>query len=141
MPLGAHIKCTTIHRDVAMLGFLVKCAHRLVSDSAHTLFRAAPTAMERSRRQPSNTMALLERCDGKHLEFLKNGLFGAVEVFNKLPEDVVRLLDVHAFQRALTKTARLALKGGNPRWAYIFESRCIPLIFFHVVFVSSYFFM
>ena len=42
----------------------------------------------------SNTMALLERCYGRHLEMLKIGLFGVVEVFNKLPEEVVRLLDV-----------------------------------------------
>ena len=70
-------------------------------------------------------MALLERCDGRHVEVLKNGLFGAVEVFNKLSEEVVRLLDVHAFQRALTKTARLALKDGNPRWDYIFSGRIL----------------
>ena len=101
-------------------------AHRQVSDSAHTLFRAAPPVMERSRRQPSNTMALLERCDGRHLEMLKNGLFGAVETFDELPEEIVRLLDVHVFfQRALTKTARLVLKNGNPRWVYICSGRVL----------------
>ena len=70
-------------------------------------------------------MMMETHIDGKQLEFLKNGLFGAVEVFNKLPGDVVRLLDVHAFQRALTKTAQLALKDGNPRWAYIFSGRVL----------------
>ena len=59
-------------------------------------------------------MALLERCDGRHLEMLKNELFGAVEVFNKLPDEVARLLDVYAFQRALTNTARMALNDGHP---------------------------
>ena len=77
--------------------------------------------------------------DGRHLEFFKNGLFGAIEVFNKLSEDVVQLLDVHDFQRALTKTARLALKDGNPRWAYIFSGRvyfyfCSHCLFFFVFF-------
>ena len=134
---------TPLHfrRDVAMLGFLFKCAHRQVSDSAHTLFRAAPPVIERSRRQPSNTTALLERCDGRHLEMLKNGLFGAVEVFNKLPEEVVRLLDVHAFQRALTKTARLELTNGSPRWACICPGRVFaPLIFSTLSFFIVHFF-
>ena len=106
-------------RDVAMLGFLFKCAHRQVSDSAHTLFRA----------------------DGRHLEMLKNGLFGAAEVFNKLPEEVVRLLDVHAFQRALTQTARLALKDGKPSMGlYFIGSRFAPLIFVPRCLFSPYFF-
>ena len=112
-----------LRRDVAMLGFLFKCAHRLVSDSAHSLFCAALPVMVRSRRQASNTMALLERCDGRRLELLKNGLCGAVEVFTKLPGDLVRLPDVHAFQRALTKAARLALRDGQPRWAHICSGR------------------
>ena len=33
--------------------------------------------------------------------------------------DLVRLPDVHAFQRALTKAARSALRDGHPRWAHI----------------------
>ena len=68
-----------------------------------------------SRRHTSNTRALVERCDGRHLELLKNGLFGAVEVFNKLPED----------KRALTKTTRLALRDGHPRWTHMFSGRVL----------------
>ena len=77
--------------------------------------------------------------DGRHLEFFKNGLFGAIEVFNKLSEDVVQLLDVHDFQRALTKTARLALKDGNPRWAYIFSGRVLYFFFTLSLFLRFFF--
>ena len=59
-----------------------------VSDSARALFWVAPLVMERSQRQPSNTMALLDRCAGRNLEMLKNGFCLAVGVFHKLPEVV-----------------------------------------------------
>ena len=72
-----------------------------------------------------NTLALVEYCDGRYLEMLKNGLFGAVEVFNRLPEDMVRLPSVNAFQSALTQTARSVLLNGQPRWPYLFSGRVL----------------
>ena len=105
-----------------MLGFLYKCAHGTVSLSTQGVFCHAPPQTGRSLRRGRHTLALLERCDGRHLGILKNGAVGAVEVFNRLTEEVVRLPDVHAFQSALTQTARSALRSGHVRWSYIFQA-------------------
>ena len=69
--------------------------------------------------------ALLQRCDGRHLEVLKNSAFGTIEIFNKLPEDIIQLPNGHSFQSALTKVARLALARQDSRWRTICSGRVL----------------
>ena len=69
-------------------------------------------------RRVVHRLALLERCDGHYLEMLKNGLFGAVEVFNYIVS-----LYVQRFHSALT-AAREALRA-QPRWSFLFSGRVL----------------
>ena len=79
-------------RDIAMLGFLHKCAWNRVSLSASELFPVRHVPVRRSSRvaNRAHDMGLLKRCDGHHLDIMKNGLFGLVEIFNRLREGIVR---------------------------------------------------
>ena len=114
-----------VRRDIAMLGFLFKCCHRQVGESAHSIFKPALTGYDCPRRRPQHSKPLFEYCDGRHLEVLQNSLFGLIRVFNTLPDDLIQLQDVHAFQSALTGAERRALEQGHQRWMYMYSSRVI----------------
>ena len=111
-----------------MLGFLQRATLGFVSPLVCALFPPAsqPATPARTRLQWSrHPRQLLERCDGQHCDFMRNSVFGLVNVYNRLPAAVVATESIKLFQRSLTDIARAACREQKLSWHAIFPPRVI----------------
>ena len=128
-------------RDIGMLGMLWKVAHR----KCHPAFLELLPPEENSNSPNIVTRSVARRhgrrlrnfCDGTQLCQFERSIFGMVRVWNFLPADIVELQTVKAFQKKLTRVAKIACSGSAPNWPLIYSTRSSPRFFLFSVRPSS----
>ena len=115
-----HLAPLQLRRDIAMLGFL----HKVVLRDAHpdilALFPMAPPNATRYNLCSSNTHTK-QLCDQVHasdLMVLRRSVFGLIQVYNRLEQDIVDCKTVTAFQSNLTHEARSRAQSGSMHWPF-----------------------
>lgn len=113
-----------MRRDIAMLGLLHKCVLGEAHPQLIALFRPAELCVDRrSSRLNANlhTKQLMPYCTGNHTEYMKRSLLGLVDVYNRLPQDVVDCVSVTSFQSHLTKIAKETCSTLRRDWQIIYK--------------------
>ena len=107
-------------RDMAILGFLHRVNIGLVSNQIRDLF--PPVAHGSDRVFAPRTAArihnrqLLDRVTRDSSEQFKGSIFGMVQCYNSLPQEIVDKKDVKTFQRSLQEGLRTQARAGNEEW-------------------------
>ena len=116
----------TTRRDIAMLGFIFRCAEGLAPEALQLLFPGAsqvghcyPTRF----REDRHPIQLEELRTGTHHALLRRSVFGLVRIWNRLPAEVVMAKNIEKFQSGLTDMVRTASRRGVQEWARLFSPR------------------
>ena len=111
-----------MRRDIAMLGVMHRAVLKKGPKQLHKwFFTVNPRAKPRTRSDNSSSRVrqVFNYVDGTQSEFLRRSAFGLTAVYNSLPEYVVLLHAVKAFQGALQCVAKRQIKNGTPNWAFM----------------------
>ena len=123
--------CTSIwnplesRRDIAMVGLI----HRTILGEGPSQFRQwfqlyDSTLLWSSARRHRNTSRNLKTCDATRLCLGKRFVFGHIDIYNVLPNDIVLQKNVPSFQSALTQLPKEAAQSGFFGWPNLFSPRC-----------------
>ena len=112
-----------LRRDIGALGLL----HKIQLGDAHLDFgnlfaRQTCEFIANTRHGRRRHGKQLEEMTGNSL-FFRRSLFGAVRVYNVLPEYVVNASSVSTFQQLLTKDARSRCQQGGAVWKNVYCCR------------------
>ena len=106
-----------LRRDIGMLGFL----HKRVLNQCHVgLTTLLPMATRATRWHDKQIDCQLDKCIARHVLWCRS-LFGMVGTYNRLPQWVVDMPTVSAFQAQLTQMARSRCLRGNATWKKSFH--------------------
>ena len=111
-----------LRRDIAVLGLL----HKIQLGEAHQDFellfpKMVGSHVGNTRRNARRHGKQFWEQDG-NTDYFNRSVFGALRVYNLLPEYVVNSNCVQQFQTLLTKDARFQCRHGNPAWARIYTT-------------------
>ncbi len=79
--------------------------------------RILPTRLSGSR----HSKLLFDPICGNETQLFKRSLFGYVAIYNRLPQKIVDVSSVSAFQKALQDAMKVSLRRGDEDWATIFR--------------------
>ena len=79
--------------------------------------RILPTRLSGSR----HSKLLVDPICGNETQLFKRSLFGYVAIYNRLPQKIVDVSSVSAFQKALQDAMKVSLRRGDEDWATIFR--------------------
>ena len=113
-------------RDIALLGFLHRVRLGLAPAHLARLFPLDFTDLRRSVRQARHDHRFLVDTSGCQLEIFKRSVFGLTRIYNILPERIVVLSSVSAFQSGLQGIIKRAASENFPHWEALLSPR-IPL--------------
>ena len=109
----------TLRRGISMLGLL----HKRVLGLAHPAYSALFPFATQHAGAPHTKQLVSHALEITHCHRLfERSLFGAVGIYNHLPQIVVDLEDVSKFQSALTNIARWRCNNGVDDWKYSFSA-------------------
>ena len=101
-----------------MLDFL----HKRVLGKCHVaLFNIFPLEPNILSWHNKQLKAFTDQCIGRHQLFYRS-IFGAIAVYNRLPQQWVDLDSVMSFQKALTQIARNRCRNGDEHWPSSFDN-------------------
>ena len=107
-----------LRRDLAMQGFLHKRILELCHSALLEIFPLGPNVPGWHNKQlKSFDMEVVSR----HSLYYRS-IFGAIAIYNRLPQQLVDLENVAAFQRALTQIARNRCRNGDVHWPASFDN-------------------
>jgi hypothetical protein len=112
-----------LRRNIGILGFL----HKRVLGNAHPVFQQSFPFFNdvfRHPRQGHNKQLYGHILEVQfQLQLFKRSIFGMVDVYNGLTQEVVDLKTVKDFQSELTKIARTRCQAGDANWYFSFACR------------------
>ena len=126
-----------LRRDIAMLGFLRRFAHRRVPECLAALFRfGQAAALPRRRQPPCHGFQIFDPIDGTQSRALERSVYGLIYTFNSLPAAVVEDPDTSGFQRKLQHAAKKCLSNAKVSWKLLMTEGILKLSLqeFHAVF-------
>ena len=107
-------------RDMAILGFLHRVNIGLVSNQIRDLFPPVTHGSDRAFAPRTaariHNRQLLDRVTRDSSEQFKGSIFGMVQCYNSLPQEIVDKKDVKTFQRSLQEGLRTQARAGNEEW-------------------------
>ena len=114
-------------RDIAMLGLVYKCVFDLAHPDLCNMFTKINVGHEYLTRLQDNRhrYQLKEETDGTRHEMLRRSIFGAVRIWNRLPQNIVEIPCVSKFQSALTELVRCRCRGGGAQWEETLSPRVV----------------
>ena len=101
-------------RDIALLGIIHRAACRKGPTQFHIFFMRAEAFYGHSR-------LLYDPCVGRPQMYMKRSIFGLVRFYNALPEDIIQVTDIAAFQSQLQELVRKAIRSNMPIWHLLFR--------------------
>ena len=107
-----------------MLGVIHRAVLKKGPKQLHKwFFTVNPRAKPRTRSDNSSSRVrqVFNYVDGTQSEFLRRSAFGLTAVYNSLPENIVLLNTVKAFQGALQCAAKRQIENGTPNWAFMYN--------------------
>ena len=111
-----------LRRAIGILGFL----HKRVLDQCHPAVKQLlPFTGLPSACHPKQIESHQDKIISRHAMYHRS-LFGFVGVYNRLPEELVNISSVKAFQTHLTASARRRCLRWDPDWKLAFSS-CVEL--------------
>ena len=115
-----------LRRDIAVLGLI----HRAVLGKGPAQLRrwfvhAAPNGARTRQSLTRHTKQLQSYREGSFLEITRRSIFGAIDIYNMLPESTVHTKNVKEFQAELQKMSKL-VSMENSNWDVLFSPR-LPL--------------
>lgn len=109
---------------MAVLGFLHRANLGLVSTQVRDLFLpvGSPESARATRAAATaHTKQLFDRVTHSSTDMFKKSMFGMVQCYNSLPQDVVDKASVKAFQRVLQQTLMAQARLGNDEFHMLFS--------------------
>ena len=76
----------------------------------------------RARAIYGHSRVLYDPCVGRSQLYVRRSIFGLVAYYNTLPEEMIQLTDISAFQSCLQNLVRKAVETHLPDWHLIFRS-------------------
>ena len=115
-------------RDIAMLGFIHSCVCGNGPRHCNVFCRRKPLGVQGGTRaaRGEHSRQLLGVRTTSFSEQVRRSACGLIPVYNVLPEEVVLLPDVRAFQGALQGMLKIAAAAESPSWESVLSPR-IPL--------------
>ena len=110
-----HLAPLRARREIALLGIIHRAALRQGPPHFHQFFI-------RARAIYGHTRTIYDPCVGRSQLYFRRSIFGLVAFYNRLPEEVIQLTEINAFQRCLQNTLRMAVEVNVPNWHLIFRS-------------------
>jgi hypothetical protein len=111
---------TSFRRDIGVLGFL----HKRVIEKCHpAIIKMLPFSDQPASSwwHSKQLYAYLEECIAKR-SLYERSLFAHVHVYNRLPQHLVDIESVSAFQKALVQIARNRCEAGDGGWPMSFHN-------------------
>ena len=107
---------------MSALGFI----HKVYLGKAHPVFSEllkidSVGRAYRTRHNSRRNTNQFQEYRGK-TDYFNRSLYASVRVYNVLPQHVVDLKSVSAFQRALSKMAQASLKSSSKIWKQLFSN-------------------
>ena len=112
-----------VRRDIGILGMVHRAALRMGPPLLWQYFRVNLFATAPAHRRPRHDMQLVECPAMRDLEIMRRSAFGAIRVYNLLPQLVVNTRTVSSFQTQLTNLVRARVHGLDERWKLLLSPR------------------
>ena len=110
-----HLAPLSARRDMALLGIIHRAALRKGPPQLHQFFM-------RARAFNGHSRTVLDPCVGRPLLIMRRSIFGLIPFYNNLPEEVIQIQDIAAFQKRLQDMLRKAINENLPNWHSLFRS-------------------